>query len=142
MPHGNIEQGNEEAERRNQTFFHDLHFFQSYIFRGFCRSCFVCTLQRCAIAAAFHSADDIIGGEGIFIIFHYHAVLQQIYVDGVDAIQFPYCFFYMSRTGGTGHARHIKFLFQFGTPPFISSVSVKSVPVRPRFHHSHFECHP
>ena len=115
MPHGKIKQGDEEAERGEQTVFHGLHFLQSHVFRRFCSG--FCTLQACAVAAASDGVDDIVCGEGSFVIFHHHAVLQKVYADGDNTFQFPHCLFHMGRAGGTGHARHVEFLFQIGTPP-------------------------
>ena len=119
MPHGHIHQRNQENKRENQPPFHIFHLlFHRIGFRRLCRTgnrTRNCLRAVCFYAGSVSGMNDCINnlliGKRLFLVFHLHAVCQQIYTDILHTVQPADTFLHPGRTGRTGHSCHIKFLY-------------------------------
>ena len=118
VPHREVEEGNGKNEREGEALFHAavglLRGAGAALFHG--GSTAGLCVQGRAVARLFDRGDDLRGRELRFVVFHDHAVFQQVDRDLLRAGLLGNSLFHADRAGGAAHAGHvIGFLFQLGS---------------------------
>ena len=77
-----------------------------------CISCPMNFFGRSAVSGLYHRVDDLPLRQRRLIVLHLHTVGEKVHRHLICAGQLRNTFFHPRGAGGTGHARHIKILFQ------------------------------
>ena len=134
MPHGDIEEGDEEAQGDEETALHAVELLLHLPGRvrpgvpgagGGLR-----LGQGAAVARRVHGGDDILRRLGRRVVLHRHGPAQQVHIDLADALQLPYCLVHMGGAGGAGHAGDGKFLLHVTVSPSFCPEEDPSGPYR------------
>lgn len=115
MPHGDIEQGDQEEKGEDEAALHrgELRFHLGLRplsgSPGWDPSL---GGQGGAVSCLDHRLDDAFGGKGGLVVLHIHGVGHQADLRPAYALQLVHRLFHMGGACGAGHTGDVKFLFQ------------------------------
>ena len=141
VAHGDIEQGQKEAEGSGHPPLHGLQLTGHRVLPDGGGSGLLGAGGPGRVARLTDGGRDALRRQDTLVVFHLHTVGQQVHLHGPHALQLAHGLFHVSGAGGAGHTSYVKFLFHrihltdtpLGWGGFIIAQGEGSVKIQDRF---------